>query len=267
MIPGMLIVQIVLVGIIGLVIGSFINAVVWRIHEKRTIGNDRSICPNCHHVLAPIDLIPVLSWIFLKARCRYCHKPISWQYPLVELLTAILFGYSYFVFQPTGYLSLIQFVIWLYVLGSLIVLAVYDLRWMILPNIVIFPAVGVTFVGLLINFGVSHNTHALLFPILAALCVGGVFAAFALVANGKLMGFGDVKLVILMGLYLGFQKLGLALFVGFDSAAIVGLALLATRLRKRTDHIPFGPFLAAGTIVAALFGTQLINWYLRLIGA
>ncbi|MFI5240545.1 MAG: prepilin peptidase [Candidatus Saccharimonadia bacterium] len=263
----MVIIETSFFSIIGLIIGSFINAVVWRVHEKRTIGNDRSICPNCHHVLAPIDLIPVLSWILLKARCRYCRKPISWQYPLVELLTAILFGYSYFVFQPSGLLSSVQFLIWLYVLASLLILSVYDLRWMILPNIIIFPALVVTFIGLLFDFGVSHSTHALLFPILAALTVGAVFAAFALVANGKLMGFGDVKLVILMGLFLGFQKLGLALFVGFDSAAIIGLALLATRLRKRTDHIPFGPFLAAGTIVAALFGTQLINWYLRLIGA
>src|SRR4051794_22477009 len=103
-------------------IGSFINAAVWRIHTKKSIINDRSECPNCHHKLGFFDLIPVLSWLYLGGKCHYCHKPISAQYPLVELVTAGLFVLSYAQLNPAGRLGWLEFLAWLYVLSSLILM-------------------------------------------------------------------------------------------------------------------------------------------------
>ncbi len=258
----------VLAGIIilGLLVGSFINAVVWRLHAGKSIVWDRSQCPNCSHKLAPIDLIPVLSWLALRGRCRYCHQPISPQYPLVEALTAVLFVLSYARLQPVSHIQWLSFGFWLYWLSALIILAVYDLRWYLLPDQVLLPAIGVGVVRA-VYLGISNHSPSTTYHLLAAgLAAGGLFYALAAVSKGKWMGGGDIKLVALMGLILGPSKTVVAMILAFNSAAIVGLVLIGLKRKKRADHIPFGPFLVAGTIAAMLYAQSLISWYLHLSG-
>lgn len=255
----------VIFGVFGLLIGSFINAAVWRIHEHKSLVNDRSECTNCHHKLGFFDLIPVLSWLALRGKCRYCHKPISAQYPLVELITGGLFVLSFIQLNPSGWLSWTGFVVWLYVLGSLILVSIYDLRWMLLPDVVVLPAIILT-AGYVATYAITRQPlHVWLGPIAAALAVGGLFYALAAVSNGRWMGGGDIKLVALIGLVLGLQLTMVAMLLAFTSAAAVSLVLIGTKRKKRTDHIPFGPFLAFGCVFAMLFGHQLISWYTGLL--
>lgn len=253
-------------GILGLLFGSFANAVVWRIHEHKSIVNERSECPRCHHKLGVLDLVPVFSWLALGGRCRYCHKPISIQYPLVELLTAALFAVSYLRLTPIDWPSWLSLIVWLYVLTSLIILSVYDWRWMLLPDVVLLPALVTALTPVMVSFVTGQPMQVWLGPITAALGVGAVFYALASVAGGRLMGGGDIKLVALIGLLLGLRLTAVALFIGFDVAAIVSLVLLALKLKKRTDQIPFGPFLALGCVVAMLWGQPILNWYLTRLG-
>jgi prepilin signal peptidase PulO-like enzyme (type II secretory pathway) len=158
-----------------------------------------------------------------------------------------------------------MFVAWLLILVGMLVLALYDLRWMILPDKVLLPLI----VFALIYDGVialhAHSWAVVTGPAIAAFVVGGFFYALAAVSKGRWMGGGDIKLVLLIGLLLGIQKTAVAMFLGFNSAAIVALALLALHLKKRTDLIPFGPSLIGGTFIASLYGRQIIDWYLNLI--
>jgi prepilin signal peptidase PulO-like enzyme (type II secretory pathway) len=252
-----------LAAVYGLLIGSFLNALIWRVHKGKSIAEGRSICTHCKHELAPKDLIPLLSYLMLGGKCRYCSKPIGLQYPLVELATAVLFGLSYWLLEPAGLVGWGELLVWLYVLASLIFLAVYDLRWMLLPNVVMFPAIGVTlaWIGIRALLG-DMPVSTLTGPLLAAAVFGFFFLGLAVIAGGRLMGLGDVKLVVLMGLLLGIQKTILALLIGFNTAAVIGVGLIILGRKKRSDYIPFGPFLVIGTIAAYLYGAPLIEWYL-----
>lgn len=258
----------IFIAIIGLLVGSFLNAVIWRIHAKKSIAKGRSECPKCHHQLGVIDLIPVFSWLALRGRCRYCHKPISLQYPLVELATAILFTGSFLILSPTTSAQWVELVWWLIISACLIVLTVYDLRWMLLPDVVMIPAIAIAAVYL-VYVGVTnpHNLYLVWGPVVAALIGGGFFYALAAVSNGRWMGGGDIKLAFLMGLILGPKQLLLAMVIGFDLAALVALPLIALRVKKIKDHMAFGPFLVVGTIVAFLFGAAIITWYGNLVAS
>lgn len=179
------------VGLYGLLGGSFLNALIWRVHEGRSIVKGRSMCPHCHHQLAAADLVPVASWLMLRGKCRYCSKPISLQYPAVELLTGFLFGLSYYGLHPVGLAGWVNFVVWLYFLGSLIFLAVYDLKWLILPNKILLPAVGVALVWLLARFWwLGWSNAALLGPLKAAAVTGAVFFCAGLCGRREVDGDG-----------------------------------------------------------------------------
>ena len=248
----------------GLIIGSFLNALIWRIKQRRSIIKGRSMCPNCKHKLVALDLIPVISWMLLRGKCRYCQKAISYQYPIIELLTAILFALSFLILRPNGLYSWIDFGIWLYILASLICLGAYDLKWMILPNVILVPAIIISALLLVFQLAILKAPLSVATgPIIAAVFIAIVFSALAMLAGGRLMGFGDVKLVFLMGLLLGVKKLFLALFLAFNLAAIVGVGLILLKRKTRKDHIPFGPFLTGATIFAFLVGTPIIDWYLK----
>jgi len=252
--------EIIYVGLIGLVIGSAINAVVWRLHEGRSWVRGRSMCPNCKHELAAVDLVPVLSWLCLRGRCRYCAKPISWQYPAVELVTAGLFTLSALAWQGSWWLL----AIWLVELTLLIVMSVYDLRWMILPNRVMVPALGVAVVYAAVAAALSGDWTALGWSAVAAVVAGGVFYLLAVLTKGRGMGGGDIKLAFVMGVLLGPLNTFVAMETAFMSAAVIGMLLWAARVIKRRAHIPFGPFLVAGTVFAQLYGQAIVRWYLRL---
>jgi leader peptidase (prepilin peptidase)/N-methyltransferase len=224
------------------------------------------MCPECMHALSAKDLIPVVSWIFLRGKCRYCNTRIHWQYPVVEAVTSIAFGLSAFVLAPANLVGVILFMLWLLLLSMLIILAVYDARWMLLPDKIMWPAIGVAAMIVLIQALVAHSFLALRGPSLAAIIFGGAFLALVVLSRGRAMGGGDIKLVFLMGLVLGLKSALLALIIAFDVAAIVGITLILLKKRGRRDMIPFGPFLVLATVMAYLYGAQIIQWYLHLNG-
>jgi prepilin signal peptidase PulO-like enzyme (type II secretory pathway) len=279
----MILILIIVAGF-GLLLGSFANAVVWRLHEqgagyedderpKRTVKADvsishgRSMCPHCEHQLSALDLIPVLSWLMLGGKCRYCKKPISMQYPAVELLMAGLFVLNAMAYNPTTLTSWLRLAVWLGFVVTLVILAIYDARWQLLPDRLLKPITALAMMMILLYYLDRTYTSADIINYgLTGFIAGGVFFAIAAVSGGKWMGGGDIKLVTLMGLLLGGSKMALAMLIAFNSAAIVGLGLILVGRKKRRDMLAFGPFLIAATFVAQLYGERIIAWYLRLNG-
>jgi leader peptidase (prepilin peptidase)/N-methyltransferase len=255
---------IAIVVVVGLCLGSFVNALVWRLREEISIAHGRSMCPHCRHELAAKDLVPVLSWLALGGKCRYCGQPISAQYPLVEAGTAALFAASY-IWWPAvinGSQTAI-FVLWLGLLTGLIALAVYDLRWLLLPNRLVYPlAVIASAQALIAILAADQPMTALLNVVLAVIVGGGIFYVLFQVSKGKWIGGGDVKLGALLGLIVATPGHAvLFIFFGSVLGSLVSLPLLTKGRLKRTSVIPFGPFLIAGAIVTVLFGGDLLNWY------
>jgi prepilin signal peptidase PulO-like enzyme (type II secretory pathway) len=256
----------VFVAVVGLLVGSFLNVVILRLHAGKQFAKGRSACPHCKHVLGAGELVPLVSWLVQRGRCRHCHKPISRQYPVVEALTAALFTLAYLTHPPDSLANLVVLILWLYVIASFIVLAVYDLRWYLLPDKVLLPAIVPAAAILLVEAIAAQSPAVAYRPLLAALFAGGGFYSLAAVSRGRWMGGGDIKLVFVIGLLLGIQKSAVALSLAFISAAVVGVVLILRQRKQRTDSIPFGPFLIAGTLAAYLWGAAIIHWYLGLSG-
>ena len=217
--------MVIILLILGLCFGSFVNALVWRLHEQSTnnrktakkqlsILNGRSICPICKHKLAAKDLIPIISWLSLKGRCRYCHKPISKQYPLIELLVALLFVISYLAW-PSSLTSnswqAVNFITWLVVLVGLVALAIYDIKWMILPDRIIYPLLVFVVISVALQMALGRPAIDLLKIALSAIIGGGLFEIFYLISKGKWIGGGDIKLGILLGIMLAAPELAILL--------------------------------------------------------
>lgn len=261
--------------VFGLCLGSFVNALVWRVHEQSkknnakldlSIANGRSMCPNCHNKLQIKDLIPVLSWLSLRGKCRYCRKPISAQYPLVELATALLFAGSY-IWWPVDFdaIQYILFVIWLLLLVGFMALTVYDLRWYLLPNRIMAPVAWLAglFAGIS-TIAADRPLTALINTVLAVLIGGGIFYLLYQLSGGKWIGGGDVKLGWLLGMIAGTPARALLfIFIASIAGTLVSLPLLATKRLKKSQVIPFGPFLILGLIVTQLFGSDILDWYQR----
>lgn len=266
----------------GLTFGSFVNALVWRIYMqenkpkrhannkgKYSILHGRSMCPSCGHTLSSIDLIPVFSWLSLGGKCRYCHMSISWQYPFVELLTACLFlgCYVFWPAQLEGY-QIISFIFWLVYIVGFMALAVYDIRWYLLPNRVIFPLMYLASLEFMIHLIFFDGGLALIINTLLSILVGGgIFWALFQISDGKWIGGGDVKLGFLIGTILADPaKSLLFIFTASLIGTLVSLPLMALGKAKRTSHLPFGPFLLVAAIIVYLFGASMISWYKRSIG-
>jgi prepilin signal peptidase PulO-like enzyme (type II secretory pathway) len=257
--------DVLIAAVFGLIFGSAINAVVWRLFVGRSWVHGRSECPDCGHKLAPKDLVPVISWLTLGGKCRYCRQPIK-DHPWVELLTGILFALSFYSLQPVGSAGWIRFGFWLVLLLFMIVLAVYDARWLLLPDKVMLPLIGLAVLYQVVMAIASRSPHALINAVSAAILAGGIFYAIVLFSRGRAMGGGDIKLAFAMGLILGPRNTVVAMMVAFNVAAIVGICMIAMKRKGRRDQISFGPFLVLGTVVAFLYGHQIISWYLRLNG-
>ena len=256
---------------LGLIFGSFINALVYRFKynsikkniSKLSMISGRSICPNCKHLLGVLDLIPLLSWICLRGKCRYCHKSISWQYPLVELVSALLFIFSFIYwkagFDLSGY---IQFGMWLLILTLLIALAVYDLRWKILPTKIIYMIYPLVIINDLIVIITSKDYGLILDYLLGFLVLGGLFYLLFQTSSGKWIGGGDVRLGFLLGLLLkGPLLVLLLLFIASVLGTLFALPFLSIGKMNKTSKIPFGPFLIIATIIVFLFGSRILAWY------
>jgi leader peptidase (prepilin peptidase) / N-methyltransferase len=244
--------------LLGLLVGSFLNVVIVRVPEKQSVVRPRSRCPGCTTQLAERDNVPVVSWLVLRGRCRTCAMPIPARYPLVELATAGLlaaaalrFGFDWAL---PGYL-------WFF--AALLAVSVIDLERFLVPNRIVYPSLVASLVLLGAAAVLEHDLGALARGLLGAvLASGGLFVLALVYPRG--MGMGDVKLALLLGLYLGWLSLGhvaLGLFLGFLLGSVVGVGLLVAGVRGRKDQLPFAPFLAAGAVLAVLVGAPLLDWY------
>lgn len=259
--------------IFGLCIGSFLNCLIYRLEQNKKITG-RSFCPHCQHVLSWHDLFPVFSFLFIGGKCQYCKKNISWQYPLVEIATGILFV---LIFWKLGFIFVLGSELWdlirlcfiFYIASSLIVIFIYDLKHYIIPDKVLFPAIAVCFIWDLVGHWALD--FGFLNYILATLISAGFFLLIFLISGGRWMGFGDVKLAVLMGLLLGVPNVLVALFLAFFLGAIIGVILMAfpfgsgKQRKGLKSEIPFGPFLIAGTFIALFWGQQIISWYVNFL--
>lgn len=256
--------------IFGLAIGSFVNAWLWRFHANESVVKGRSHCPNCRSVIAWQDLIPLISYLLLKGRCRACSKRISVQYPLVELACAILFGLSALdVVGGATYLS------WLHIatlarndisIVILLFLFIYDLRYGLLPDQVTLPALGgFAIVNSLIFFPAecSYTLSCMIqkgigTTVFALLIGGGFFLLQYLVSRGRWVGGGDIRLGALIGAMVGFPHILVALFLAYMAGSLVALPLLLLGRVRFGMGIPFGPFLCTGAFLTLFWGHELI---------
>jgi len=266
--------------VFGVCLGSFANALVWRVHQQAeeiekkqpdgarlkdlSITQGRSMCPHCNHELAAKDLIPVLSWLSLAGKCRYCRKKISIQYPIVEISTALFFVGSYVWWpEPLIGIEILAFGLWLTILTGLMALLVYDLKWYLLPNRIVYPlAVLAGLLAVVETVTADNPLRAVISTALAVIIGGGIFYVLFQVSGGKWIGGGDVKLGWLLGLILATPANSfLMIFIAALLGSIVSVPLLLDKKLKRTSVIPFGPFLIIAAVLVQLFGTSLVNWY------
>lgn len=255
---------IILLTILGIVAGSFANVLVIRTRKGESIVRPGSHCVDCNHALRWYDNIPVLSYIILRGKCRDCSTRISIQYPLVELSTGFMFAALYYKFQPENLTGLIQLVLWFVVTTFLVAAFVYDSRWLELPDQFTLPAIGVALVLLIIT-GYTTSFTNIIPQVVATMVFGLVYIALWYFTQGKLLGGGDIRLALLMGLLLLVPQLLVAIFVAYVLGALTGLLLIVFKQKKRTDRIAFAPFLIIGLYFGLFFGTQISIWYLSLI--
>jgi leader peptidase (prepilin peptidase)/N-methyltransferase len=297
------VVVILALALLGMIFGSFANAMVWRLHtqeavrdkiaglkEKKqttarnkeikqlqaTLGplsmsKGRSMCSNCRHPLAPQDLVPLISWLWLRGKCRYCHEPIQ-DTPWLEALLPVAFVLSY-IFWPyefgagngaavDAYGSL-AFGFWLIFLVGFAVLTIYDLRWQLLPDRVVRPLVAVAIVQVLLHAamfsgGVTVLTDAFWGVVMAS----GIFYILYVASKGEWIGGGDVKLGIVLGLLVGGPLNGLlVLFVASSLGMLASVPQLMRHKLNRKSAIPFGPFLMAAACLVVLFGSRFTDWF------
>lgn len=250
--------------VLGLCMGSFITALTWRLHEKKDFVKARSVCESCKETLNASELVPVLSFVLQGGKCKHCGKKISWLNPALEVGMALLFVGMY-VWWPlelsdTG--SYIQLVSWYVFAVGLVALFVYDIKWLLIPNSIIYPMiVAAIAVQATLAIFFDGGTELVKDTVFGLLIGGGFFYSLFIVSKGRWIGGGDVKLGMFIGISLGALKAGLALIISFYTAALVVLPLLALKIVKRKTPIPFGPFLIAATFVALLFGQQIFDWY------
>jgi prepilin signal peptidase PulO-like enzyme (type II secretory pathway) len=270
--------------ILGVILGSFLNASAWRLHEQAelkgkkgkavekrlqdlSISKGRSMCPHCEHTLAAKDLVPVLSWLWLRGKCRYCHGPISWQEPTVELVTGALFAISYLawpmMFQGVW---LMQFIVWLACLAGFVALAVYDLHWYELPDKIVFPLIVIASADVIASAIWQHSFSVLWQSCAAAVLIFGLFWGLYQASRGAWIGGGDVKLAIVLGLLVG-TPLRACLVIFFASliGTIVSLPMLAKGKQGLMARIPFGPYLLLATMIVVLYGASIVSWYQNML--
>lgn len=276
-------------GLLGLAIGSFGGAQVWRLRARQLIQDkedgeeydkaelkrlkplakakatqDRSQCLHCHHALAWYDLIPLVSWVSSKGKCRYCKEPIGRFEPLIELGAAVLFVafYHYWIaLHPEGvWLGL---ALWGVILTMFVILFAYDLKWFLLPDIVMWPLIGLSAIYAGVSIVIADSSLTVLGSTIGAVVVlGGLYLALWLISKGRWVGFGDVKLGFALGLLLMDWKLALLtlLLANLIGTLIVLPGLLTGKLSRQT-HVPFGPLLILGFFISLFWGNNLIAWY------
>lgn len=223
------------------------------------------MCPHCQHELAAKDLVPVISWLYLRGKCRYCDKSISWQYPAVELSTAALFVFSYLFWpQPFAGWEWLQLGLWLSILTGLIALAVYDIKYMLLPNKLVFPLIYIAILAVMAAALTQNSPEPLKTATIGAAVGGGIFYLLFQLSDGAWIGGGDVKLGFLLGILVGGPGAALLmLFLASLLGTVFALPQIVTKNVGVKAKIPFGPFLIAAAVAAKLFSSDLIGAYTR----
>jgi leader peptidase (prepilin peptidase)/N-methyltransferase len=249
--------------LLGLLLGSFANVVIARVPDGGSVVRPGSACPRCDAPIAPRDNVPVASWLLLRGRCRTCDTAISAQYPLVEAACAA-------VFAAIGWRIGLDWALPAFLLfgWTLMVVAVIDLQTRRIPNRLTYPLTPALLVLLVVAALLDGAPGGAVRALLGGVVAFALLLTLALI-NPRGMGMGDVKLAGFIGLglgYLGWGHLWLGLFLGFFGGGVIAGLLLALRLRTRKDHIPFGPWLAIGAMVALLAARPIIDTYLRLSG-
>ena len=251
-------VLVVVSGVLGLAIGSFLNVVIWRVPRKESVVRPASHCPSCETPIGPRDNIPVLSWLLLRGRCRHCGNPIAVRYPLVEASCGVLFAAVALRFGTDWVLPA-----YLVLTAALLAISIIDLEHFIVPDRITAPLT----VAALALLGLAAAVDGQWSRFGRSLLGGLAFFAFLLllnIINPRGMGMGDVKLSFSLGLFLGWLGWGQVFLGGFLSfllGALVGVGLIATGVRSRKDHVPFGPFLATGTLITILWAGPILRWY------
>lgn len=245
--------------ILGLIVGSFLNVVIWRFDELKSIINTRSHCPKCQEKLRWYDLIPVLSYVFLWGKCRYCKREISLQYPLVESGTALVFTVSFWKFgfsDPFFYFLLAIFSI-------LIVIFTYDILKLQIADWLVIAAAVLWIIYLVVDyFLVTHNLSLITSSLCGALALGGFLGLLVLISREKWMGAGDIGLGALLGAVVGWPNVLVATFAAFVLGGIIGLILIAMKKKELQSQVPFAPFLVLGLFVALFWGDKILWWYM-----
>lgn len=281
--------------LIGVCMGSFAGATVWRLRArqlqadkagkepydrkeysrlKKLLGKsplkDRSRCLECGYELKWYDLIPVVSWLALQGKCRSCKHPIGWLEPVLEVGVAAFFVLSYLLW-PGGVqsgLEIAHFVLWLVAGVIMAVLFVYDLKWFLLPDkfTIALAVVGLAIVG--VSAAETQEIGQTLLTALGSVGIlAGLYAVLYAASGGRWVGFGDVKLGVGLGLILvDWQLGGIALLLANLVGCLIVIPLLAAKKLKRSSHVPFGPLLISGTVLAWFFGWHILEWYLALLG-
>ncbi|KAF0185560.1 MAG: leader peptidase (prepilin peptidase) / N-methyltransferase [Nitrospirae bacterium] len=259
----------VIIIVFGLLVGSFLNVCIHRIPREQSIVSPPSACPGCGSRIRPWDNIPLISYfILLRGKCRACESPISLRYPLVEAANAALYFYTFMHFGPGWHLPLL----WLFV-SAMIVIICIDIDFQIIPDVITLPGMplGLFAASFLLpdpflTFRTTGGGAA--FEIvgisnsLIGLALGfGLFYLIALLSRGG-MGGGDIKMMGMVGAFLGWKGVLLTTFIGSLTGALVGIALMAASKAGRKTKIPFGPYLALGSLISLFFGAPILRWYL-----
>ncbi len=264
--PFPLLLSLFLLFVISIHVGSFLNVLIDRIPKGEGFVKGRSYCDHCKKRLRAFDLVPLFSFIFLRGKCRYCGQRISLYYPLVELLTALLFLLAIYSL-PTAANQLFVMshlpstLYYLFIVSCLITIFFTDLKYGIIPDKIVYPAILISFLFLILN-----SKFLILNYLLSGLGAGLFFLILHVATRGKGMGAGDVKLAFLMGFLLGAPLVIISLYLAFLTGAAVSLILILWRKKTRKDTISFGPFLTLGTYASLFWGKEILQIVSKILG-
>lgn len=249
-------IEIILLFVSGLIVGSFSNVCIYRIPRNESIIYPASHCPNCHTDILAKDNIPLLSYILLKSRCRNCGSRISIQYPVVEFLTGLVYVIIYQIYGLS-----VQSLICIILSSALIIIAFIDLNEQIIPDVISLPGI---IIGLALSFFVPYLSF--INSALGVVVGGGTILIIGLAGSSifkkEAMGGGDIKLAAMIGAFLGWRYIIISLFLGFFLGALTGIFLVLSKIKNREDMVPFGTFIVLGSVITLLWGEKIITWYL-----
>ncbi len=248
----------IIIFVIGAVIGSFLNVCIYRVPRNLSIISPASRCPSCNMPIKFYDNIPFLSYILLGGKCRVCKAGISFRYPLVELLNAVLFV---FVIWRFGFAW--HTVIYGILCSALVVITFIDLDFQIIPDVITLPGILIGIVAgslLMPDPFIRYSLLGFKASVIGLLAGGGLFYAIAVLSRGG-MGGGDIKMMAMVGALMGWKSVLLTIFLGSLTGAVFGIFLMISKGKGRKTKIPFGPFLALGTVITLFYGQEIFSWY------